>query len=114
MKVLVVLVLVLSGVSCRKTDVRTCKIWVPGLKNDKCAELIISALMQYTHQANMDNSVPPDKIKVDLEEHTMELQYESLKLSLKNIEHTIAGAGFAANDIPANSNAMARLPPECR
>jgi hypothetical protein len=35
-------------------------------------------------------------------------------IALKNIEFTIAEAGFDANDTKARSNAVAALPPECR
>jgi len=35
-------------------------------------------------------------------------------IALKNIEYTIAAAGFDANDTRADAGAAAGLPPECR
>lgn len=109
-----ILLIVLSGSSCRRNDFRTHKIRVPGLKNERCAEIIQNAIVKYTQQPSMDGSIKLDRIKFDEGEQSVVIEYDSMKVALKNLEHVIAATGFAANDIPADSNAMTRLPPECR
>ena len=51
--------------------------------------------------------------RVDLAERKLAVTYDSLILSRKNIEFAVADAGFAANQVPANVEAMKKLPPEC-
>ncbi len=93
----------LSG--CRKNDIRTVTIKVPELKNAACARLIQDAFMQQTGIFSMTP---------DFQERQITIKYNSMEIALKNLEYTIAGAGFAANSIPANTNAWANLPPECK
>lgn len=124
--ILALLVIVMLGSSCRKTDYRTHKIRVPGLKNEKCEEIVRDALVRYSKQPSMDCSVNKDgstnkdgsiniaELRFDLKGRWVIVEYDSMKVALKNLEHAIAAAGFAANDIPADSNAVANLPPECR
>ena len=58
--------------------------------------------------------VKPQKLRFDLDARLVEVTYDSLFVARKNIEFTIADAGFNANEVPANSEAAASLPPECR
>ena len=109
-----VVLIVLSCSSCRRNDFRVHKIRVPGLKNEKCVEIIQTALVRYTQQPSMDGSIKLDRISFDQSAQAVTIEYDSMKVALKNLEHAIAAAGFVANDIPADSNAMTRLPPECR
>lgn len=100
-----ILFLIVCLMGCRKQDVRTVVISVPGLKNTACAQVIQNAFM---HQPGIKI------VKPDIPQHTMTVTYDSMVIARKNIEFTIAGAGFNANDIPAQSNAVAALPPECK
>ncbi|MEI6972213.1 MAG: hypothetical protein WCL44_11950 [bacterium] len=100
--------------ACRRDDYRTHKISVPGLKNERCTEIIQEALVRYAQQSSMDGSIKLDTVRYNTRERWVVIQYDSMKVALKNLEHTIAAAGFAANDIPADSNAVAKLPPECK
>jgi len=93
--------------SCRQADVRTALITVPEMKNQACANRIITAL------AN-EQGIHPSRVTVRLEDRRVEVAYDSLRHSLKNLEFTIADAGFSANDVPVNLKAQAALPPECR
>ena len=53
-------------------------------------------------------------IVVDPVTRTVRVRYDSLKLSVKNLEFAIAKVGFAANEIPADPGAVKKLPAECR
>jgi hypothetical protein len=53
-------------------------------------------------------------IRIDLTSRTVTVKYDSIKMSLKNLEFAVADAGFEANNTPASETAAAQLPPECR
>jgi hypothetical protein len=55
-----------------------------------------------------------DRVLTDLAQRRVTVTYDSLNMSLKNIEACIADSGFTANTIPARPDAAAKLPPECR
>jgi len=103
--VAVALVVILA--SCRKQDLRTQTIRVPEMKNAACASIVAEALQR-------QQGIPPEWIKVDIENRTVTVTYDSLQRALKNLEFAIADAGFQANETPANPEAAAKLPPECR
>lgn len=92
-------------VSCRQQDVREVVIKVPGLKNPTCAKIIQDAFMRQPGIVS---------IRPDFQKHEIAVTYNSMVIALKNIEFTIAAAGFDANDTQTQSNAVAALPPECR
>jgi len=95
--------LVLS--SCRQQDVREVVIKTPGLKNQACAKVIQDAFMRQPGIVS---------IRPDFQKREIIVKYNSMVIALKNIEFTIAGAGFDANDTQTQTNAVATLPPECR
>ncbi len=97
---------VLAVAGCRKTDIRTVTVSVPDMRNRACAKIIGDALSRQM-------GVKPEKLKIDLNTRTVEVTYDSLFVAKKNIEFTIAEAGFNANEVPANTNAAASLPAEC-
>jgi hypothetical protein len=51
--------------------------------------------------------------ETDIGERMVRVRYDSIKLSIKNIEFAIAEAGFRANEVPADAKAAAALPAEC-
>jgi len=91
--------------SCRQQDVREVVIKTPGLKNQACAKIIQDAFMRQPGIVS---------IRPDVQKHEIAVTYNSMVIALKNIEFTIAAAGFDANDTQAQTNAVAALPPECR
>ena len=97
--------MILLAVSCRQQDIRKVVIKVPGLKNQACAKVIQDAFMR---QPGIVSTSP------DYQKHEMTVTYNSMIIALKNLEYTIAAAGFDANDTLANTNAAAALPAECR
>ena len=86
---------------------RTITIDVPRMKNDSCAEIVFAAV-------NRTPSVVGDKTRIDMQRRTVTVTYESLNLSLKNVEFAISESGFQANEVPANPQAAEALPPECK
>ncbi len=91
--------------SCRKQDIREAVIKTPGIKNQACAKIIQDAFMR---QPGIVSTRP------DFQKREITVKYNSMVIALKNIEFTIADAGFDANDTQASTNAVAALPPECR
>jgi hypothetical protein len=98
----------------RTHDYRVKEFHLPGLKNQRCAQIAKSAVMGVTRFPNMGNAIAADSIKFDLERKIMFVEFDTMRLGMKNIEHQIARAGLTANDIPADTNAVNRLPAECR
>ena len=54
------------------------------------------------------------KVSFDLAAGVTVVVYDSMILARKNVEMGINQAGFDANELPANQQAQAALPPECR
>ena len=92
-------------VSCRLQDVREVNIKTPGMKNEACAKIIQDAFMRQPGIV----SLRPDLLKREVI-----IKYNSMVIARKNLEFTIAAAGFDANEIQTTTNAVAALPPECR
>jgi len=99
--------LVLFCVSCRRQDIRTALIHVPEMKNEACVQRVVKAIERTP-------GVVKDSIEADRESRTVTVSYNSIELSLKNLEFQVAGTGFLANNVPADKNAAQKLPPECR
>lgn len=91
--------------SCRQQDVREVIIKTPGLKNQTCAKIIQDAFMRQPGIV---------AVRPDFQKHEIAVTYNSMVIAIKNIEFTVAAAGFDANDTRAETNAVAALPPECR
>ncbi len=97
--------LVLSG--CRVSDTKVATLVAPGVRNTACSNIVAAALM----------SLPGSDIlkieSIDYSTGSIVVRYDSMKVGTKNLEDTIAQAGFAAGPFPANKEAAAKLPPEC-
>jgi hypothetical protein len=109
MVLLLMLTAMLTGApGCRKEDVRTAVIRVPQMRTQAGADLVKKALSQARY------GVQPDTIRTDLARRVVALRYDSMLVSLKNIEFMIADAGMDANEVPRNAAAAAKLPADCR
>ncbi len=95
----------LVSTGCFRKDVRTIEVSVPQMKSVDCSKLIQEALAKTD---GIKSAVP------DLDKKIISIEYEALKLGIKNIEFVIAGAGFDANDIEAPADVRTNLPPDCR
>lgn len=92
---LVLVVMVLAVVGCRRTDVRDFSVAIPSATvADQPA--IAAALGGY---AGIDKS----SLKFDPQTKTLTLRYDSMQLAKKNIEISIARAGFTANGVTPES-----------
>ncbi|MDD5704864.1 MAG: heavy metal-associated domain-containing protein [Kiritimatiellae bacterium] len=92
--------------ACRQTDVRTTLVKVPQVKNAACERQVRAALGKL-------RGVQQEKLAFDFAAGTVLVKYDSMMLGIKNIEHTIADAGFDANVLSANPGARASLPADC-
>lgn len=92
---------------CRLSDERVTVIKTPGVRNENCAKIVSKALEPL-------RGIKSEELSFDYNAGTVTVRYDSMQLARKNIELAIAGAGFAANEIPADQKAQAALPPECK
>ncbi|MBW7909103.1 MAG: cation transporter [Kiritimatiellae bacterium] len=98
--------LALLGTSaCFRHDNRVIHVNVPQMTSPECYTLIQNKLKDVE---GITSSNP------NFEDHTIAVAYNALKLGIKNVEFTIASAGFDANDTPASAEARAKLPEGCR
>jgi hypothetical protein len=77
---------------------------VPSLKTNRDANVIVAAIGRAMRGQDISGITPDPNKRVVL------IAYESLNLSVKNLEHAIANAGFDADDVPANLGGSDALP----
>ena len=116
LQLLVLLMLVIGSSSCRRHDYRRHVVFLPKLENKTCAAVVSNAVVRLSHGPNMGGMacIDPGKFVFNMAERTVTLEYDSMKVATKNIEHAIAKAGFAANEIAADADAEKKLPAGCR
>lgn len=102
-----VVLIVCAAAGCRREDLRRVEIRTPGIRSEPCARLAERSLRSL-------RGVRLDSLAFDFEAGTMTVEYDSMVVALKNIELALASAGFDANDVPADPEAAAGLPAECR
>ena len=85
----------LALVGCRRTDVREFTVSIPGMTAAD-APAISAALAPY---AGIERS----SLKFDPQAKTLTLRYDSMQLAKKNIELSLAKAGFTANGVTPES-----------
>ncbi len=105
--IVTVVVLMIGGSSCRQHDYHTLVVKVPEMRNQACVDAISKSL-------GGSPGITRESVKFDIPNRQIIVTYDSLMTADKNIEFLVAKAGFKANDIPADKNAKAALPQECR
>lgn len=96
--------------ACFRPDRRSITVSVPQMKSQDCANRVVASFKQGVAGAVEGvYSVTPN-----LQTHTVVVEFDPQKLGFKNVEVTISSAGFDANDVLANPEAKAKLPPECQ
>lgn len=100
----------LLATGCYRPAERTITVAVPQMKSQDCANRI-TEVFRIGRPDKVDGIVA---VVPNVAAKTVDVTFESLKLSIKNVEFAIASAGFDANDIPANAEARAKLPVDCR
>ncbi len=98
MKYALMAIALLAAAGCRRTDVRDFTVSIPEM-TPADAPAIAGALSQYA-------GVEKASLKFDQSAKTLTLRYDSMQLAKKNIELSIAKAGFTANGVtPASVGA---------
>lgn len=91
----ILIALSLAVVGCRRTDVREFTVKLPTATiADQSA--ISAALAAY-------GGIDKSSMKFDPQSKTLKLNYDSMQLAKRNIEISIARAGFVANDVTPES-----------
>jgi len=106
--VLIALSIALCG--CFRPANRTITVTVPQMKTADCAARIVAAF-KLDRPDRIDGII---SVVPNLGAGTVEVTFESLKLSIKNVQITIANAGFDADEVKASEEAKKALPEECR
>lgn len=91
---LFVLSLLICLTGCRVADLRVMSVAVPEMKSEADVQKINKALSQL-------NGIERETVVFDIERGQITLSYDSMQLGHKNIEITIAEAGYNANQIKA-------------
>ena len=100
------LVLALGAGCFRNTESRI-DLDIPAMQQASCAKKISEAL----HGLGEDSII---SITTNLDSRSLEVVFDNVRLGRRNIEVAVRHAGFAVNDLPADPEARAKLPPECR
>ena len=97
--------LVIAAGGCRRTDMREFVVEVPeATAADEVA--LRSALAMYEGIPVRND---PEAIKFDAANHRLTVRYDSMQLAKKNIEMSIAEAGFTANGVTPESVGAKRM-----
>lgn len=93
--------------ACYRQVIETIEVNVPQMRNETAAQLVRGTLAGY--ESNVVLSV-----ETDIPRHMVRVRYSSERTARRNIEVSIAGAGFDANDLPGNAERRKALPPDCQ
>jgi mercuric ion binding protein len=106
----VLIALSMAVCGCFRPSDRSITISVPQMNTADCAARIVAAF-KLDRPDRVDGVI---SVVPNLENHTVEVTFKSLVLSIKNVQMTIANAGFDADEVKANEEARKALPEECR
>ena len=99
-------VLALAAGCFRNTE-SVIELNIPAMKTEACGQSVQGAVGHLGEGAIKD-------IRVDVTVRKAWVTYDNVRLGRRNIEVAVRHAGFAVNDLPADEEARAKLPPECR
>lgn len=99
--------LLVLGAGCFRDTVSTIELDVPAMKSAACAEAVQAGVARLGEGAIRD-------VRVDVAARKVWVDYDNVRLGRRNIEVAVRHAGFAVNDLPADEEVRAKLPPECR
>ena len=95
------------GAGCFRNTTSVIELSVPAMKTEGAAQLVQAAVGRLGEGAILD-------IRIDVAARKARVTYDNVRLGRRNIEVAVRNAGFAVNDLPANEEARAKLPPEFR
>lgn len=101
------LALVLAGPGCFRNPVSKIELHVPDMANAACIDAVMAALQPLIEKDAAHQPI------VDTASRTVTVWFNNVELGRRNIEIAVTHAGFAVNDLPADSAARAKLPKEC-
>lgn len=91
--------------ACSTAETRTAKINVPTAQCMMCANNIDKALKK------VDGVT---EVNVDMDVKVVSVTYDATRTDVAKLEQAIAGAGYRANQAPADSTVYASLPDCCK
>jgi copper chaperone CopZ len=103
-------VLLALSAGCFRNTVSEMELDIPAMRTEVCARLVREAVNALG--TGPDGSIK--EIRIDVDQHKAWVQFDNVRLGRRNVEVAVRHAGFAVNDLPANNDARARLPAECR
>lgn len=95
------------GAGCFRNTVSTIELDIPAMKSEACAQAVQAAVARLGEGTIRD-------VRVDVAARKAWVDYDNVRLGRRNIEVAVRHAGFAVNDLPADEEARAKLPAECR
>ena len=98
------------GAGCFRNTVSEIELDVPALKSEACAQIVSGAIAQLG--AGPGGAI--HEVRFNVAERKAWVKFDNVRLGRRNIEVAVRHAGFAVNDLPANEEARAKLPRECR
>ena len=95
------------GAGCFRNTTSEIELSVPAMKTEGAAQRVRTAVGKLGEGAILD-------VRIDVPARKAWVTYDNVRLGRRNIEVAVRNAGFAVNDLPANEEARAQLPPEFR
>lgn len=95
---------------CFRNTVSEMELDIPAMRTEACARLVREAVNALG--TGPDGTIK--EVRTDVDQHKAWVQFDNVRLGRRNVEVAVRHAGFAVNDLPADNNARARLPAECR
>ena len=105
---LVVLLVLAAG--CFRNTVSEMELAIPAMRTEDCARRVREAVG--TLGTGPEGAI--QEIRVDVEQRKAWVKFDNVRLGRRNVEVAVRHAGFAVNDLPADEDARAQLPRECR
>ena len=99
--------LLVLGAGCFRNTVSTIELDVPAMRTAACRDAVSAAVSRLGEGAILD-------VTADVAMRKAWVTYDNVRLGRRNSEVAVRHAGFAVNDLPADEEARAKLPPECR
>jgi copper chaperone CopZ len=107
---LAIAMLAALSTGCFRNTVSVIELKIPAMQTETCGEAVRAAVARLG--LGPENAIRD--IRFDVAARTTWVTYDNVRLGRRNIEVAVRHAGFAVNDLPANEEARAKLPEECR
>lgn len=99
---------VLAG--CFRPEDRTISVSVPQMKSQACADLIVAAF----RLGRPDVVEGVKAVTPNLDKQVVVVTFSGRNIGIKNVQHTIAAAGFDADELKGDAKVRSALPEGCR